>query len=74
MIRNYDYIEDLMRTINNQAKVLQISGHLKDSLIIYNQKIEHIRKTQPPKEVIDRHIIEMGDAYRINEEYEKAEQ
>ena len=39
LIRNYDYIEDLMRTINNQAKVLQISGHLKDSLIIYNQKI-----------------------------------
>lgn len=50
-----------------------MSGHLKDSITIYNQRIEHIRKSQPSKEVIDRHIIEMGDAYRLNEEYDKAE-
>lgn len=73
LIRNFDYIEDVMKNVNGQAKVLQISGHLKDSLTIYTQKIEHIRKSQPSKEVIERHMIEMGDAYRINEDYEKAE-
>ena len=73
LIRNFDYVEDLMKNVNDQAKVLQMSGHLKDSITIYNQRIEQIRKSEPSKEIIDKHIIEMGDAYRINEEYDKAE-
>lgn len=51
-----------------------MSGHFEDSLLIHSQKLEQIRKSQPSQEVLDKHTIDLGDAYRINAEYSKAEQ
>jgi hypothetical protein len=51
-----------------------MSGHFQDSLLIHSQKLQQIRKSQPSQEVLDKHTIDLGDAYRINEEYSKAEQ
>ena len=42
-------------------------------MIIYSQKMQQVRKTQSPME-IEAQTIEMGDAYRLNEEYGKAEE
>lgn len=50
-----------------------MSGYFKDSLKIYDHKLQIIRQSQPSQEILDRHTIELGDAYRINEEFEKAE-
>lgn len=45
LTRNYDYIEDLMGKIDGQATLLQLSGYYKDSLEIYDKKVDFIRKT-----------------------------
>lgn len=35
LLKNYDYLEDILSKIESQAPVLQMSGHFKDSLKIY---------------------------------------
>ena len=40
---------------------------------VHGRKIDQIRKSQPPSYVIDKHIIELGDAFRLNQDYEEAE-
>jgi hypothetical protein len=58
-----------MKRVKGQATVLQMSGYFKDSLDIYNHKLEVIRKTQPSQDVLNQYIIELGDAYKINEQF-----
>lgn len=74
LLRNYDYLQDVTSRISSQATILQMSGYFEDSLLIYNQKLEMIRKSQPSQQVLDKHRIELGDAYRINEQFDKAEE
>ena len=45
LTRNYDFIEDVMTRIDGQATLLQLSGYYKDSLDIYDKKVEHLKKT-----------------------------
>lgn len=44
LVRNYDYLEDMMGKIDGQATLLQLAGHLKDSLYLYDRKAEATRK------------------------------
>lgn len=44
-MRNYDYLEDMMEKVDSQATVLQLSGYYKQSLQIYDKKVDFIRKT-----------------------------
>jgi tetratricopeptide (TPR) repeat protein len=73
LLRNYDYLEDIISRINSQATILQMSGYFQDSLEVYNQKLSVIRKSQASQELLDEHTIQLGDAYRINEDFDKAE-
>ena len=45
MTRNYDFLEDLMNKVDGQATLLQINGYYKDSLEVYDKKVDSIRKT-----------------------------
>ena len=45
MTRNYDFLEDLMSKVDGQATILQINGYYKDSLEVYDRKVDLIRKT-----------------------------
>jgi hypothetical protein len=45
LTRNIDFIEDLMGKVDGQATLLQLSGYYKDSLEIYDKKVDFIRKT-----------------------------
>ena len=45
LTRNYDFLEDLMNKIDGQATLLQINGYYKESLDIYDKKVDFIRKT-----------------------------
>ena len=38
-------MEDLMAKIDGQATLLQMSGYYKDSLDIYDKKVDFIRKS-----------------------------
>lgn len=66
LMRNYDYLEDIISGINSQATVLQMSGYFKESIEVYDRKFQYIRKSQPSQEVLDKHTIEMGDVYMMN--------
>ncbi len=44
LVRNYDYLEDMMGKIDGQATLLQLTGHLKDSLFLYDRKAEAVRR------------------------------
>jgi uncharacterized protein YbgA (DUF1722 family) len=69
-LRNFDYIEELIRRDNSQAVILQISGYFKESLEIYDKKVEFLRKTKAPETDLAKFIILRGDSYRMNEDYE----
>ena len=43
-MRNYDYVEELIRRDNSQAVILQMSGYFKESLEVYDRKVEYLRK------------------------------
>lgn len=43
LVRNYDYLEDMMGKIDGQATLLQVSGYLRDSLRLYDRKAEMLR-------------------------------
>ena len=45
LTRNYDFLEDLMKKVDGQATLLQINGYYKDSLEVYDRKVDFIRKT-----------------------------
>lgn len=45
LTRNYDFVEDLMGKVDGQATLLQLSGYFKDSLDIYDKRVDFIRKT-----------------------------
>ena len=51
-----------------------MSGYFKESIEVYDRKFQYIRKSQPSQDVIDKHAIEMGDVYRMNEDYKLAEE
>jgi tetratricopeptide (TPR) repeat protein len=59
--------------IDSQATLLQLSGYYKESLEIYNKRVESIRKTNESSDVMDRSIICKADALRISGDYEAAE-
>jgi hypothetical protein len=73
LTRNYDYLEDLMGKIDSQATVLQLSGYFKESLEIYDKKVDFIRKTNESDEIMNRCLIKKADALALNGEYEAAE-
>ncbi len=72
-MRNYDYLEDMMAKVDSQATVLQLSGYYKESLQIYDKKVDFIRKTTQSQESMDRCIIKKADALRISGDYENAQ-
>lgn len=45
LTRNYDYLEDLMSRVDSQATLLQLSGYYKESLEVYDKKVDFIRRT-----------------------------
>jgi hypothetical protein len=46
LLRNYDYLQDIMSRVRGQATILQMSGYFKDSLEIYHHQLEVVRKSQ----------------------------
>ena len=72
LTRNYDFIEDVMTKIDGQATLLQLSGYYKDSLDIYDKKVEHLKKTSKQYEAIYQCMIHKGDALAINGDYDGA--
>lgn len=51
-----------------------MSGYYKESLEVYDKKYQFIRNSQPSQEVMDRHTIELGDVFMMNEDFKKAEE
>lgn len=45
LMRNYDYLQDLIIKIDSQATILQLSGYHSEGLEIYDKKVNFIRKT-----------------------------
>jgi hypothetical protein len=43
-------------------------------LKIYDKKLEQVRKTNKPQAILDEYIIQKGDAHKMNEEFDKAEE
>jgi hypothetical protein len=42
-----------MKKVKDQASILQMSGYFKESLIIYDKKLEQVRKTNKPQAILD---------------------
>lgn len=45
LLRNFDYLEDMMMKIDSQATLLQLSGYYQESLQVYDKKVDFIRKS-----------------------------
>ena len=43
-----------------------MSGYFKESLEVYERKVEYLKKMKAPETVLNKYIILRGDAYRIN--------
>lgn len=69
LMRNYDYLEDMLFKVDSQATLLQLSGYYKESLDILNKKVENIRKTKDSDESVDRCIIRKADALRVSGDF-----
>ena len=69
LLRNYDYVEELIRRDNSQAVILQMSGYFKESLEVYERKVEYLKKINASEEELSKYIILRGDAYRMNEDF-----
>lgn len=69
LMRNYDYLEDMLVKVDSQATLLQLSGYYKESLDIFNKKVDHIRETKDSEESMDRCIIRKADALRISGDF-----
>jgi hypothetical protein len=50
-----------------------MSGNIRESISIYKSKIDEVRKTNVSQQVLDEYALRIGDAYRMSEEYYKAE-
>jgi hypothetical protein len=48
LLRNFDYVEELIRNDNSQAAILQMSGYFKEALEVYDRKVEALRQTNAP--------------------------
>lgn len=72
LIRNYDYVEELIRNDNSQAVILQMSGYFKESLEVYDKKVEYLKQANAKETELAKYIILRGDAYRMTEDYEEA--
>jgi hypothetical protein len=70
LLRNYDYVEELIRRDNSQAVILQMSGYFKESLEVYDKKVDYLRKVNAKEEELAKYVILRGDAYRMTEDYE----
>ena len=62
-----------MKKIKNQGSVLQLSGYFRESIEIYDKKLEEITRTNKPAAMLDEFRIEKGDTLKSCEEYELAE-
>jgi len=70
LLRNYDYVQDIVRRDTSQAIILQMSGYFKEALEVYNKKVEFLREHGGSATELNKYIILRGDAYRLNEDYE----
>lgn len=50
-----------------------MSGNVRESIKIYKSKIEEVRKTNVSQEILDEYALRIGDAYKMSDEYYKAE-
>lgn len=73
LTRNYDFLEDLMSKVDGQATLLQMSGYYKDSLEIYDKKVDFVRKSSQSEETINRCLIRKADALALSGQFEMAE-
>lgn len=73
LTRNYDFLEDLMGKVDGQATLLQFSGYYKDSIDIYDKKVDFIRKTNESEEVMNRCLIRKADALALTGDFSAAE-
>jgi hypothetical protein len=73
LLRNFDYLEDLMMKIDSQATLLQLSGYYKESLEVYDKKVDFIRKTAESEESVNKCLIFKADALRRSGEFDNAE-
>jgi hypothetical protein len=70
LLRNYDYLQNLIEKDNSQAIILQMSGYFKETLEVYDRKVEYLKKIKAPENELNKFIILRGDAYRLNEDFE----
>lgn len=66
LTRNYDFFEDLISRVDGQATLLQVSGYYKDSLDIYDKKVDFIRKTNESEDVMNKCLLRKGDALALS--------
>jgi len=43
LMRNYDYLEDMLSKVDSQATLLQLAGYYDDALKVYDQRVDYIR-------------------------------
>ena len=73
LVRNYDYLEDLLVRADSQATLLQLSGYHKESVEFYDKKVDNIRKSNESEDAMNRIIVKKADALRISGDFESAE-
>lgn len=69
LLRNYDYLQYLVEPDKSQAVVLKMHGYFRESLEIYEKKVEYLKGINAPASEISKYQILRGDAYRLNEEF-----
>ena len=49
-----------------------MSGYFKESLEVYDRKVDFLEKSNASKAELSKFMILRGDAYRMTEDYEEA--
>lgn len=43
-----------------------MSGYFKETLEVYDRKVEYLKRVNAPESELNKYIILRGDAYRLN--------
>lgn len=73
LMRNYDYLEDQLEKVDSQATLLQLSGYYKESMEVFDKRVDSIRRTNDSEDNMHRCLVRKGDAFRICGDYASAE-
>lgn len=62
-----------MCKIDSQAPLLQQSGYYTECIEVCDRKVNDLKKSNQEITTVGKYVLLKGDAYRLNEQYDKAE-